>query len=226
MERAAIRDLILDDPALVLDDGDVMRALVTAQDNGDGRITDLRGVLVDRLEGRLGALEQTHRSVIAAAYENLSGTQQVHRAVLEILEPTGFSDFLATMTGPVADILTVDTVRLALELTDEERAIAAAPGLVALPVGGVDSYIGAVRDRDPARITLRATGANATAVFEEETLRIRSEALMRLDLGEGRRAAMLVFGAGDPDRFAPDQGSDLLEFFTGCFERAVRRWLV
>ena len=225
MDRAAIRDLILSDPALVLDDGDVMRALVTAQDNGDGRIIDLRGVLVDRLEGRLGALEQTHRSVIAAAYENLSGTQQVHRAVLAVLEPVDFGGFLRAMTGKVADILTVDTVRLALELEEEERALAAAPGLVALPVGGVDSYIGAMRDRDPARITLRATGPNAAAVFEEETLRIRSEALMRLDLGAGRRRAMLIFGAGDPDRFAPDQGTDLLDFFAGCFERAVRRWL-
>lgn len=225
MDRAAIRDLILEDPALVLDDGDVMRALVAAQDHGDGRITDLRGVLVDRLEGRLGELEQTHRTVIAAAYENLSGTQQIHRAVMEILAPTDFAGFLAAMTGPVADILTVDTVRLALELSPEERAIANARGIVALPIGGVDSYVGAMRDRDPARITLRSTGPTATAVFEEQTLRIRSEALMRLDLGEGRRAAMLVFGSGDLDRFAPDQGTDLLEFFTGCFERSVRRWL-
>ena len=225
MERAAIRELILNDPALVLDDGDVMRALVAAQDDGDGRITDLRGVLVDRLEGRLGALEQTHRTVIAAAYENLSGTQQVQRAVLALLEPSDFASFLRTMTGEVADILGVDTVRLALELTEAERAIAAAPGVVALPVGGVESYVGAMRDRDPARITLRPTGPSAAAVFEEETLRVRSEALMRLDLGPGRRAAMLVFGAGDAERFAPDQGTDLLEFFTACFERAVRRWL-
>jgi len=225
MERAVVRELILDDPALVLDDGDVMRALIEAQDDGDGRITDLRGVLVDRLEGRLGQLEQTHRTVIAAAYENLSGTQQIHRAVLEILTPTDFAGFLSTMTGPVADILTVDTVRLSLELSPDERAIANAPGIVALPIGGVNSYIGAIRDRDPARITLRPTGPTATAVFEEQTLRIRSEALMRLDLGEGRRAAMLVFGSGDPDRFSPDQGTDLLDFFTGCFERSVRRWL-
>ncbi|WP_316015170.1 DUF484 family protein [Roseobacter sp. HKCCA0434] len=225
MERAAIRDLILADPSLVLGDEEVMRAVVAAQADDSGRVTDLRGVLVDRLEGRLGTLEATHRTVIAAAYENLSGAQQVHRAVLELLDPTEFGGFLTAMTGPVADILNVDTVRLALELTEAERTIANAPGLVALPPGGVDSYIGAGWDRDPDRVTLRRVDRTAAAVFEEETLLIQSEALMRLDLGTGRRAAMLVFGAADPERFTPDQATDFLDFFAGCFERAVRRWL-
>ncbi len=225
MDRASIRQLILDDPSLVLADGDVMRALIATQDNSDGRVVDLRGVLLERLEGRLGALETTHRNVIAAAYDNLSGTQQVQRAVLAILGPTDFAGFLETMARDVSDILAVDNVRLALELTEDEWRMAQAPGIVALPIHGIARYIGEHPDRETGRITLRPTGPHAAAVFEEETLRIRSEALMHLDIGEGRRQAMLVFGSTEADRFAPDQGTDLLEFFTGCFERAVRRWL-
>ncbi|NNF91139.1 MAG: DUF484 domain-containing protein, partial [Boseongicola sp.] len=29
----------------------------------------------------------------------------------------------------------------------------------------------------------------------------------------------------DPHQFAPHQGSDLLDFMGGVFERAMRRWL-
>ena len=36
---------------------------------------------------------------------------------------------------------------------------------------------------------------------------------------------LLAFGATDPLRFHPDQGTDLLAFFGGVFERSLRRWL-
>ena len=36
---------------------------------------------------------------------------------------------------------------------------------------------------------------------------------------------MLVMGAEDPHQFKPTQGTDLLAFFAGVFERTMRRWL-
>ena len=85
-----------------------------------GNIVDLRGIAMDRLEARLDRLEDTHRSVIAAAYENLAGTNQVHRAILRLLDPIEFETFLRDLGGEVADILRVDVMRLVLE-TDPER---------------------------------------------------------------------------------------------------------
>ena len=54
---------------------------------------------------------------------------------------------------------------------------------------------------------------------------IRSEALLKLELGRGRQAGLLAFGATDWERFDPDQGTDLLDFFAGVVERSLRRWL-
>ncbi|MEO1798469.1 MAG: DUF484 family protein, partial [Pseudomonadota bacterium] len=34
-----------------------------------------------------------------------------------------------------------------------------------------------------------------------------------------------VMGSEDPHLFSPNQGTDLLEFFGGIFERTMRRWL-
>ena len=89
----AIREHILSDPGLILEDHELMRALLQADRSAQGRnVVDLRGVLVDRLEERLDRLEDTHREVLAAAYENVAGMNQVHRACLAVLEPDDFAE--------------------------------------------------------------------------------------------------------------------------------------
>ena len=93
-----LRDRILAEPEILLEDIDVMNALIAANGRAMGaNIVDLRGIAMDRLENRLDRLEDTHRSVIAAAYENLAGTNQVHRAILQMLDPLSFEDFLKSL---------------------------------------------------------------------------------------------------------------------------------
>ncbi len=107
------RDRIISDPDLILDDRDLMRALIAANDRQmGGNIVDMRGIAMERLENRLDRLEDTHRSVIAAAYENLAGTNQLHRAILTLLDQTEFTGFLRALGTDVAGTLRVDRVRL------------------------------------------------------------------------------------------------------------------
>src|SRR5690606_2308695 len=111
-----IRDRIIAEPEVILEDRDLMRALIAANERAMGaNIVDLRGIAMQRLETRLDRLEDTHRGVIAAAYENLAGTNQVHRALLQLLDPLDFQEFLRVLTGDVAATLRVDCVRLVLE---------------------------------------------------------------------------------------------------------------
>ena len=67
----SLRSALMERPDLLLEDADLMRALVAANERAMGaNIVDLRGIAMERLEARLDRLEETHRSVIAAAYEN------------------------------------------------------------------------------------------------------------------------------------------------------------
>jgi len=116
-----VRAAIIAKPDSVLDDQDVMHALISANERSmGGNIVDLRGIAMERLEARLDRLEDTHRSVIAAAYENLAGTNQIHRAILRMLDPTEFEVFLRDLGGEVAEILRVDAVSLVLESVQNE----------------------------------------------------------------------------------------------------------
>ena len=121
-----VRKTIISRPDVILDDQDLMRALVAANERTmGGNVIDLRGLAMERLEARLDRLEDTHRSVIAAAYENLAGTNQIHRATLRLLDARNFETFLMDLGGPVADMLRVDSVRLVIETlqTTQEQAI-------------------------------------------------------------------------------------------------------
>ncbi len=226
-----LRDRILAEPERLLDDRDVMNALVAATDRSLGEnIVDLRGIAMQRLETRLDRLEDTHRSVIAAAYENLAGTNQVHRAVLQLLEPTNFEAFMANLTGEVAQTLRVDMVRLVLETLQEDGE--ADPTLNRLgevlqiaPRGFVGSYLTNGRNGPGRAVVLRAVTGLSLDFYGENSDLIRSEALMKLDLGPGRLPGMLVFASEDPNQFKSTHGTDLLAFFAGVFERAMRRWL-
>lgn len=228
----SLRDQILADPAVILEDDVLMRALLAADRRVEGRnVVDLRGVLVDRLEERLDRLEDTHREVLAAAYENVAGMNQVHRACLAVLDPTDFASFLRVLTRDVAMILGVELIRLGLEAPAAEPGTGLGPqgplrdAVVAMPEGGVDRYIRQGRGLAARKVTLRRVVPEGAGIFGDEAGTIRSEALLRLDLGTGNLAGLLALGASDAHRFHPDQGSDLLAFFAGVFERGMRRWL-
>jgi len=226
---ADIRERIISDPAVLLDDADIMRALVTANDRAMGtNVVDLRGIAMERLEARLDRLEDTHRSVIAAAYENLAGTNQIHRAVLRMLEPVRFETFLRDLGGEVAEILRVESIRLVIEAqaTGDDPAVKRMGSVLSVEAPGfVDAYVARGREQPARQVTLRQIRPDHGHVHGDKADFIRSEACLRLDFGPGRLPGLLLLGSEDPHQFTPQQGTDLLAFFAGVFERAMRRWL-
>lgn len=224
-----LRSTIMAEPEVILEDRDIMHALIAANERAlGGNIVDLRGIAMERLEARLDRLEDTHRSVIAAAYENLAGTNQVHRAILAMLDPTEFESFLRSLGDEVGHILRVDSVRLVLE-SEEADAQATRDRLEGVlevvEPGFIEAYLTEGRSAPVRQVTLRQKRPQSEAIYGENANFIQSEACLRLDLGDGRLPGMLALGASDPHQFKPNQGTDLLAFFAGVFERQMRRWL-
>jgi uncharacterized protein YigA (DUF484 family) len=226
-----LRKKILARPNVILDDKDLMHALVGAKEEAmGGNIVDIRGIAMERLEHRLDRLEDTHRSVIAAAYENLAGTNQIHRAILRMMDPLDFPSFLSNLDEDVREILRVEYVALFLETQKRDtrsfESVLGAHNIVKLvPAGFVDTYLTLGRNTPVRDVILREIPRQSDSIYESDLSSIKSEALMRLKFGAGRLPGMLVFGAEDPHQFSPHQGTDLLAFFAGVFERIMRRWL-
>jgi hypothetical protein len=222
------RDRILAEPEALLDDPAVMQALIDAHERSlGGNIVDLRGLAMERLEQRLDRLEETHRSVIAAAYENLAGSNQVNRAILQVLEPMDFASFLAALNGPIAATLRVDRLRLVLESRAEGESTLGelSDAVKVVPAGFVADYLSLGRGTPTKPVVLRQMIPELAAIYGLGEGAIGSEALLTLDLGPGRLRALLAMGAADPNLFKPAHGTDLLQFFASVFERVMRKWL-
>jgi len=225
-DRDLIRSLIIAEPALVLEDDQVMQRLV-GENQGERKVVDLRDRLVERLERRLDKLVMTHRSVIAAAYENVAGTNQMHRAVLALIEPPDLYAFLQRLTADVPAMMGIDEARLCLEADVAETGPAEGFGdglggrVVALPAGTVQDYLTLSGEIDKA-VVLRQAGEEAELIFGEANP-VQSEAVMRLDIGGA--VGMYVFGSSDPRKFDASYGTDLLNFFAGVVERLLLQHL-
>ena len=224
-----LRTLILEEPDLILEDRDLMRELMRASESTrDENIVDIRQLAMARLEARLNRLEDTHRSVIAAAYDNLAGTHQVHRAVIRLLEPVEFEAFLRALHGDVAETLRVSASRLIFESAHggDAPALGRLAGLLSLAEPGfVDDYLSHGRDLADRPVTLRNVTPDGGGLYGGAPGWIRSEACLRIDLGADRMPAMLALGSDDARLFEPGQGTDLLTFFASAVERVLRRWL-
>lgn len=221
-----LREKVLADPALILDDPDVMKVLVAANETRRGRnVVDLRAAAMERLEDRLERLETTHNSVLSAAYENVAGMQQIHRAVLSVLDPAQQEAFFAALTGPLAAQLSADALRLVLTRGDVTGVTPVAEAVLAAPPGWIDRYLGAGPNRTARNVTLRQIADGDPVLYGKAAPVLRSEAALKLDFGPGHQPGLLLLGARDANQFRADQGTDLLGFFGAVFERAARPFL-
>ena len=102
------RDKLLADPGAILTDRDLMRALVAARESEIGdNVIDIRGRAMEALESRLDRLETQHESVIAAAFDNQSGTAVIHRAVIGLLESADLAELVDSLQSDIAPLLRI-----------------------------------------------------------------------------------------------------------------------
>jgi len=233
LHQPSLQEQIIAAPELVLDDLDVMQALLAANDRIQGpKVVDLRSRVVQRLENQLEQLEDTHRSVVSAAYDNLAGTNMVHRALLAVMEHDRLEDMLLALNSDIAHMLRIDCIRLLLESAEPGTQVMLArlqPVLHLVPQGFLAAYLDIEHPRGARHleqsVTLRPSPLPPPPHYRGSDYPVLSEAVMRIDLGPGRLPGVLLFGSSDPQHFRAVQGTELLAFFGAAFERVLKRWL-
>ena len=225
------RKRILQDPEALLNDREVMRALISASsNNAPTNVIDLKSVVLKRLEGRVDEIEGQNSNIISAAYKNISTTFRVHSAILEALEPKTFTEFLNFLKTDWANSLGIDVARLCLEAPSISKddipqlQTEFGPSVIFLQEGEIDHYITLGQDNDPRSVTLRQIRKGASNIYSNIAPELRSEALMKLDLGQGNSPGLLLLGSINPDQFLPNMGTDLFIFYGSVFEKVMQRW--
>ena len=225
------RKRILQDPEALLNDREVMRVLISASSsNAPTNVIDLKSVVLKRLEGRVEEIEGQNSNIISAAYKNISTTTKVHSAILDALEPKTFTEFLHFLKTDWASSLNIDVARLCLEAPSinqddiPQLEIEFGPSVVFLQEGEINHYISLGQDSDPRPVTLRQIRKGASNIYNDIAPKLRSEALMKLDLGQGNSPGLLLLGSINSDQFLPNMGTDLFVFYGSIFEKIMQRW--
>lgn len=182
-------------------------------------VVDFQHYMVRRLKEDRDDIIQSAREMIETTRSNTHNLSRVHTVVLALLEAGNFEDFIHTITMDTAGILGVDIVTLVIE--NDSGSIPhinltgiriAAPGVVAAKMG-------------KNHVLLETGVSGSEALYGAGAAMVKSQALLRLNIGKGIPSSLIAFGSRDPDMFLPDHATDLVTFLGGVIERCFRAWL-
>jgi uncharacterized protein YigA (DUF484 family) len=206
-------------PRFLSDNPDLLDVLLPPTENTGRGIADFQAFMIKRLKDDKNDVIQSARELVENSRHNMHNQQRINRAILLLLEATNFEDFIRTITLDFAALLDVDIVSMIVETdgaviphVDIAGVRLVTPGTVALLLSdhGV-ALEGATRGLE------QLYGGGSTLV--------KSQALLRLDIGPGTPPALLAFGSRDPNLFYPGQGTEMISFLGRVVERCFRTWL-
>ena len=223
-----IKDFLIDNPEFIMEDMDILNSLLSSIPKQTGKnIVDLRGVFSERLEEKYNTLEKTHKSVVAAAHDNITTVKSINRAVLKILDVANLSDLLQILDTDIKAIfklsnifLCFDSIEALSESWPDHRC------LLLMNEGDCCKYLGLQPGHIPTKNVLLRKVQSRQGFIEKSRDIILSEAVLSLTLLDSKEVCLLVMGSSNPEYFNPNQASDLLSFFAGVLERHLNNFLV
>jgi uncharacterized protein YigA (DUF484 family) len=208
-------------PELLANDPDLMAFLVPPSQSTGRNVLDMQHFMIGRLQNQVRTLRDIQSDLIEASSLNSLAREQVHAAVLRLMDARSFEHFVeyATMPDGLARLLGVRAVTLCVETANGVSGIGIR-GVRVLEPGGVDRILG---PSEKCRLAANVRGSRGLYGHLAED--VNSEALVRLDFSPASPPGLLALGGYEGEQFHPDQAVDLLEFLARIMERCVRQWL-
>ena len=221
--KALTEDAVLDylhrNPDLLTNNPALLESLTEAA-RFDGNVVDMQHLMLNRLREENTRLRDAHASIVGTARDNRSAQLQVHAAVLQILAARSFEKLIHTVTADLPLVLEVDAVTICLEAGDVPIPRAYASGLRSIPEGAIERHLGPGRD-----IALSCDITADQKIFGAAMGLVRSQALVRLNMGSQAPKGLLAIGSRDVDTFHQGQGTELIGFLARALETTIRQWL-
>jgi uncharacterized protein YigA (DUF484 family) len=215
-----VRRYLKKHPNFLNENADLLSVLTPPEFRKGDNVVDFQGFMVDRLRQDVARLDEFQGALLAASRSNLVTQQQVHEAVLAIMDATSLEHLVHTVSGDWVDMLGVDSVALCLESKAAAKNPGMSSGIVLITPGTVKHLIG----EDDA-ILLREDVEALPQIFGPAAPLIRAEALVALSADVLGVPGILAFGSRDAESFAPGQGTELLRFLALTLERMLTQWL-
>lgn len=207
-------------PDFLVENAELLDVLTPPVRNRGEGVVDLQRFMVERLRRELAEATELRDSLVATGRSNLSIQSRVHEAILALLRAGSFEEFVETITTDLAVILDLDVVTIGVERAADGAAWKPVAGVYCLKAGSIDNLLGR-----NANLLLREDVTGDPAIFDGAAGLVRSDALIRLTIGESTPPALLALGSRQPGTFHAGQGTELLSFLSHVLEVTFRAWL-
>lgn len=206
-------DFLLQHPSLL--------ELLTPPSRHDGdKIVDMQNLMVRKLQTDNVKLRQTASDMVGIARGQIAAQQRVHSAVITLMSAISLDDILHIITSDLVMHLGIDAVCLCIESDLGDGINEILPGIHMVDPYYIDGIMG------ERSILLRSDIAGDPELFGAAASIVRSDALIRLFIGDGGHDGLLVLGSRRDDAFHPAFGAELLAFLGQVVEITLRQWLV
>jgi uncharacterized protein YigA (DUF484 family) len=176
--------------------------------------------MLQRLRAEVERLKTVQAGLVQTRRADLAFQTRIHGAVLSVICARSFEHLLQTIATDLTVILDLDIATLCIESELERHGATPLPGISLLAPGKVAELLGDGRD---VLVTERCRG-NA-GIFGNAAGLVRSQALLRLDVGARAPPGLMALGARRPARFRAGQGTEALAFLADAVELSVAQWL-
>jgi len=190
----------------------------TRKDN-DRKVADFQSYMIKRLKDDREDVIQSAREIVETSRANMNNQARIHNAILLLLEATSFHDFIHTMTMDFAALLDVDIISLVVEIDDGMIPQIDLSGVRVVNPGTVDLLT------RKQHIILEPAISGLDELYGGGAGLVKSQALLRLNIGGDTPAAVLAFGSRNANMFSPGMGTEQISFLGSVIERCFRLWL-
>jgi len=229
MTKKMVEDYLRSHPTFLMDNPEILEALIPPAQNLGRGVVDFQFFAIENMRRGMGKLKDRFNHLVTSARDNMSTQQQVQRAVLSIIRAKNLEQLLEVLTTDLLTLFDVDVVRLAIEsdaagLYDTYYSEANYSGICFVPNNTAQAALMGEQARMIAD-THNEPPIGFEMIFADCSNLVRSCALVRLDLEQAGKPAILAFGVRDSGHFAPHQGGDLLSFLGAVMSSVLDRCL-
>jgi uncharacterized protein len=199
---------------------ELIAALTPPMEHRGEGVVDMQHFMLQRLRGEVKLLKSQQRALLATSRSNMASQSRVHAAVLAIVAAKSFEQLIQVVTTDLAIMLDVDVVTIGVESASASQPRLPMHGVQILRRGTVEHILG-----DDRMTLLCDETTGDPALFGAAAGLVRSQALLRVHVGDHAPVGLLCIGTRRADRFHPGQGTELLSFLARSLELTIAAWL-
>jgi uncharacterized protein len=199
---------------------ELIAALTPPMEHRGEGVVDMQHFMLQRLRGEVKLLKSQQRALLATSRSNMASQSRVHAAVLAIVAAKSFEQLIQVVTTDLAIMLDVDVVTIGVESASASQPRLPMHGVQILRRGTVEHILG-----DDRMTLLCDETTGDPALFGAAAGLVRSQALLRVHVGDHAPVGLLCIGTRRADRFHPGQGTELLSFLARSLELTIAAWI-